>query len=195
MENKTTVGAAAPSLARTSIGKRKRFEVFHRDGFTCQYCGKRPPEVVLEVDHIHPVAKGGDNDEMNLVTACEACNAGKTDRLLTERIIRPDADEKYLEAQQEIAEARRFLAVKAERDALAVQLIRALENVWYTFFDAGFPKDHVIKQMIETYPYDEVYEAIKIAGNRHRWKPIGHQPEILGYIWGILRRREREQQQ
>ena len=33
-----------------AIGKTLRFEVFARDQFTCQYCGQRPPDVVLEYD-------------------------------------------------------------------------------------------------------------------------------------------------
>ena len=40
---------------RKSIGKKKRFEVFARDEFTCRYCGKQPPEVQLVIDHIKPV--------------------------------------------------------------------------------------------------------------------------------------------
>jgi len=64
-------------MARKPIGKKLRFEIFKRDGFACQYCGSTPPEVVLHVDHIHPVAKGGDNDCSNLITACSSCNHGK----------------------------------------------------------------------------------------------------------------------
>lgn len=60
-----------------SISKKTRFEVFKRDKFTCQYCGQAAPDVVLEVDHIVSVAEGGDNDIMNLVTACFDCNRGK----------------------------------------------------------------------------------------------------------------------
>jgi hypothetical protein len=62
---------------RKQIGKKLRFEVFKRDGFKCQYCGCSAPDVVLHVDHIHPVAEGGDNDIMNLVTSCQPCNSGK----------------------------------------------------------------------------------------------------------------------
>lgn len=47
---------------RKSISKKLRFEVFKRDSFTCQYCGKMAPDVVLEVDHINPVASGGENN-------------------------------------------------------------------------------------------------------------------------------------
>lgn len=62
---------------RTPIPKRLRFEVLRRDSFTCRYCGRQPPEVVLHLDHIVPVANGGTNDLENLVTACLPCNIGK----------------------------------------------------------------------------------------------------------------------
>lgn len=65
------------SAKRTSLGKRARFSVFERDGFTCQYCGRMPPEVVLHVDHIIPVFEGGTNDPENLTTSCDSCNLGK----------------------------------------------------------------------------------------------------------------------
>lgn len=65
---------------RRAIGKKDRFEVFKRDSFTCQYCGKAAPDVVLNVDHLKPVSKGGDNELVNLVTACQECNNGKSNR-------------------------------------------------------------------------------------------------------------------
>lgn len=71
---------------RKSLSKSVRFEIFKRDSFTCQYCGGQAPAVILHVDHIEPVAKGGTNDLMNLITACEPCNAGKSDRRLGEHV-------------------------------------------------------------------------------------------------------------
>ena len=70
---------------RKNLSKSVRFEVFKRDSFKCQYCGKSAPDVVLEVDHIIPVAKGGDNDLSNLITACFDCNRGKRDKKLTDK--------------------------------------------------------------------------------------------------------------
>lgn len=70
---------------RTAILKGIRFEVFKRDSFKCQYCGAVAPEVVLQIDHIQPVSKGGTNDSTNLITACIACNAGKRDKTLDDR--------------------------------------------------------------------------------------------------------------
>jgi 5-methylcytosine-specific restriction endonuclease McrA len=62
---------------RKAIPKKLRFEVFKRDSFTCQYCGKSAPDIILEVDHIHPVSRGGEEDITNLITSCFDCNRGK----------------------------------------------------------------------------------------------------------------------
>ena len=59
-----------------------RFEVFKRDRFTCQYCGKKSPDVTLQIDHITPVSKGGSDEIVNLITSCPECNLGKTNVLL-----------------------------------------------------------------------------------------------------------------
>ena len=69
---------------RKNIPNKLRFEVFKRDSFTCQYCGQSAPNVVLEVDHLLPVSKGGDNDILNLITSCWTCNNGKSNILLTD---------------------------------------------------------------------------------------------------------------
>jgi hypothetical protein len=60
-----------------------RFAVLRRDGFTCTYCGRCPPEVRLHVDHIVPWSKGGSNRLENLRAACDACNLGKGTRSAT----------------------------------------------------------------------------------------------------------------
>jgi hypothetical protein len=60
-----------------AITKRTRFEILRRDNHTCQYCGEKAPDVVLHIDHVVPVALGGDDKPGNLVAACKNCNAGK----------------------------------------------------------------------------------------------------------------------
>jgi hypothetical protein len=72
------------SKKREPIGAKLRFEVFKRDSFTCQYCGRRAPDVILHADHIRPVAEGGTTDILNLVTSCQPCNSGKGARPLSD---------------------------------------------------------------------------------------------------------------
>jgi len=93
---------------RKPISKSLRFEVFKRDSFTCQYCGRKAPDVVLEVDHIKPVAEGGENDILNLITSCYECNRGKGKKLLTENQTL-EKERNQLEALQERKEQLRML--------------------------------------------------------------------------------------
>ena len=95
----------AQQAKRKPIGDKLRFEVFKRDQFKCQYCGKAAPDVVLHVDHINPVSKGGKNDILNLITSCVNCNSGKSDRLLTDNTVL----EKQRKMLEELDERRKQL--------------------------------------------------------------------------------------
>jgi len=46
-------------------------------------CGASAETTELQVDHVDPVSAGGTDDEDNLVTACIACNLGKSDTLIS----------------------------------------------------------------------------------------------------------------
>ena len=74
-------------MVRKPISKKIRFEVFKRDLFTCQYCGKKAPDVILNIDHINPVKEGGENDIFNLLTSCFDCNSGKSARKLDDNSV------------------------------------------------------------------------------------------------------------
>jgi 5-methylcytosine-specific restriction endonuclease McrA len=60
--------------------KLTRREVFIRDGFTCQYCG-RTGTSDLTIDHVVPKSRGGGHSWDNLVSACKSCNHRKGGRL------------------------------------------------------------------------------------------------------------------
>ena len=63
---------------RDYLSPRQRFEILKRDGFRCVYCGATHADSILHVDHVKPITEGGGNDPTNLVTACQACNGGKS---------------------------------------------------------------------------------------------------------------------
>lgn len=89
-------------MERKPIPKKLRFEVLKRDKFTCQYCGRMAPDVILEIDHIKPVAEGGETDILNLITSCRDCNRGKGKTPLSEN----QALKKQQVALAELAEKR-----------------------------------------------------------------------------------------
>ena len=54
-----------------------RFNLFLRDGFQCQYCGRQGSAGTLSFDHVVPRALGGETEWGNVVAACIACNSRK----------------------------------------------------------------------------------------------------------------------
>ena len=155
------VKAEATMTERKSLSKKVRFEIFKRDGFTCQYCGKQPPDSTLVIDHINPIANGGDNDMLNLITSCEDCNQGKGARLLERITFSPDADIEWLETQQEIAEMRRYQIAKAERDRLQDEIIESLQNLWWELVnDDDAPSKTVFIRWFGFAAPDEIEKAI-----------------------------------
>jgi 5-methylcytosine-specific restriction endonuclease McrA len=54
------------------IVKLTRKEIFRRDNYTCQYCGRQLSN--LTIDHVIPRHLGGETNWDNLVTACPRCN-------------------------------------------------------------------------------------------------------------------------
>ena len=151
--------------ARKALTKKTRFEVFKRDKFTCQYCGSKAPEVILEVDHIKPVAKGGSNDIMNLITACKSCNCGKRDKELSD-----DSEvmvqKKRLDEMQErrnqlemMMKWREELAFEIETEIDSVDSLLMARTKW-SMSDYG---RNNMRKLINRFGYIEVYDACEIA--------------------------------
>ena len=63
-----------------------RFNVFLRDGFTCQYCGS---DQDLTFEHVVPRRVGGQTTWENVVAACSPCNLKKGGRLCKEASMFP----------------------------------------------------------------------------------------------------------
>lgn len=171
---------------RQSISKKTRFEIFKRDLFTCQYCGNQPPETTLVIDHIHPVKEGGGNDEMNLITSCLECNQGKGARVLENMINRPDADLKWLEMQQEIAELKRYQSAKQEREKLYISIIEGFWETWIGYFgiDEDMPSDVLFRGLLNWASPSQIDRAIIIT-SEHR-KYLFHFNNKFKYLCGVL---------
>lgn len=59
---------------RTQVNLTKR-EVLRRDDYTCQYCGRKAPN--MTIDHVIPRRLGGSHTWENVVAACAPCNRRK----------------------------------------------------------------------------------------------------------------------
>ena len=60
--------------------KFSRVNIYARDHYRCQYCGKKAGMPELTYDHVVPRSQGGRTDWTNIVTACYDCNRKKGGR-------------------------------------------------------------------------------------------------------------------
>ena len=150
------------------VSKKSRFEVFKRDAFRCVYCGRTPPSVCLELDHIDPKVNGGSDDINNLVSACFDCNRGKGATPLGQA---PASLAENLEVLKEkelqVREYNKFLSAIEKRLQRNAQRINEI-------YQSRFPKwtlaGHFINGSLRTFlkklPLQEVEEAMHIACGR-----------------------------
>lgn len=156
---------------RKSLSKKTRFEVFKRDSFKCQYCGATAPEAVLVVDHIDPVSKDGADEMINYITACQPCNAGKSDRKLDDKT----AVQKQRAQLEELAIRREQLEMMLDwRNGLKSLDETSLEAVcseWesltkgqYYLNENGQQK---ARQLLSKFTLSQILDAMKVSANQY----------------------------
>lgn len=156
-------------MARKALSKKFRFEVFKRDGFTCQYCGKEAPGVVLHVDHIRPVADGGDNTILNLITSCVDCNLGKGARKLDDNSMAV----KQMKVAKELNERREQLEMLAEwktgLDDLEQKKAEVVGERFKNLTGMGVTPSGLatVKKHIKQFGFESILDAVEIAVNQY----------------------------
>ena len=69
--------------------KFSRVNIYARDNYKCQYCGKKASISELTYDHVKPRSQGGLTEWTNIVTSCIYCNLKKGDKLPEESEMYP----------------------------------------------------------------------------------------------------------
>ena len=84
LESKLTASAFSKEQ-RTLMTPKLREFIKNRDNYTCCQCGNSTyaePNLLLEIDHIIPVSKGGLTEKSNLQTLCWKCNRSKSNKIV-----------------------------------------------------------------------------------------------------------------
>lgn len=153
-----------------AVTKRTRYEVLKRDNHTCRYCGATAPEATLTVDHVTPIALGGNDNPDNLVAACRDCNYGKASTSPEAGVVDDvkQADLKWAAAMKRAAEIR-----AAERE-LEGAYVNAFEAIWGPRSCPNAFGDSLLQMRNAGLPVEEMEDAALIAiTNRNvqdRWR-------------------------
>lgn len=157
-------------MTRKAIPKSVRFDVFKRDSFKCQYCGKAAPDVVLVVDHIHPVAKGGKNDIVNLITACQPCNAGKSDKALSENASLVKTRNQLEELQERREQLEMMMVWMEGLRELKESAAECIIEYWQGYvvgLKVHQTARNEIKKLARKFDIKEIYNAMDIAAENY----------------------------
>lgn len=155
---------------RKVIPKKTRFEVFKRDKFKCQYCGKTPPDVILHVDHINPVSKGGTNNILNLITACFECNMGKKATLLSDDSVITKQKNQLDLLQDKREQIKMMMEWHNGLANIDQEKLKMISDYWearapgYAFSEAGLS---TLKKLIGKYTVSEILIAIDTATSKY----------------------------
>jgi hypothetical protein len=175
---------------RVPLSKKVRFDVFKRDGFRCSYCGATPSEtVLLEVDHVHPVAEGGTNDMDNLVTACFDCNRGKRAELLS--VIPQSIEDKAAQTAEREAQIRAFYEIlEAKKQRKEDELWSVAEIFMEKFHDDSIHKTRLasIRSFLDRLNVYEVQEAMEMASDKMPWSRERAFRYFCGICWNKIKR-------
>lgn len=180
-----------------TVSKRTRFEVLRRDGFQCYYCHLQGPAdgSGLTIDHVVPVALGGDDSASNLVAACRDCNAGKTST-------RPDSDliEGVSESHADFRRGlRAALAASSEELRRQEETFGRFLELWDEHcptFRASYcypPQDAkvtVAKWLDMGVTFDILNHALEIAFARSEVAYSAKFRYAAGVVWNIIKQAE-----
>jgi diadenosine tetraphosphate (Ap4A) HIT family hydrolase len=80
IKNRGDSAWAHRNFDRNYISGTIRYDVLKRANFRCELCGISADKKALEVDHIVPVSKKGEDSINNYQALCYSCNASKNNR-------------------------------------------------------------------------------------------------------------------
>lgn len=161
---------AMPAVQSSAVSKATRFEVFKRDKFTCQYCGAKAPDVMLECDHIHPRAKGGGRELTNLVTACRACNNGKRDKTLSDDSVVTKQHAQLAQLQERREQLEMMMEWQRGLVDLTAETVDSIERLFSDFVPGWHMNEASVNDVragLARYPLDEVVTMLREAAQKH----------------------------
>lgn len=163
-----------------AIGAKRRFEILKRDRYTCHYCGRTPPDVLLEIDHVLAKANGGTDEDENLITSCQDCNRGKGAEALESSLAAQVGQKSAHAVRERLEQAKAYAAVLAEVESAYDDMIAMVHERWWAALGSGqtnekgemlcnayFPEDASVRALLRRgLPLETMLEMVDVTAAR-----------------------------
>jgi len=175
-----------------SVSKKLRFEIFERDDFTCQYCGRNPLDhnVVLEIDHAISKKDDGEDDEENLVTSCFDCNRGKSKKsvILKKKI---DVKQELKNSKEQLEQVKKMSEVARIKKQIESSRLTWIDDLIGNYGEnlRSMVKKAVKKEISYGVPVSLLQECIEITENQFSDKKF-YIVDFVKYFYGVLRNKK-----
>lgn len=113
---------------RKNRSPNERGVLFRRDDYTCRYCGNGDdPENPLELDHVYPISRGGEDVPENIVVSCLRCNRRKHTNIMW------PMPRGFFSADRPIPSSHTLFWVLLSLGLIAFLQAGTIQRLWYNF--------------------------------------------------------------
>jgi hypothetical protein len=164
---------AAPiqrTLEQRELTEEEKEQVFQRDGYTCQCCGKQKGpgrRVRFEVDHIVPFRFGGETSLNNSQTLCSLCHKDKSINSINFRILTSPLDTPRVTLELKALSSAEYVDEELKR---IINLFYYCKAVAHIHFDTR-PNSK----------YRHKWEIVLFEGNNPTWL-MPHKQLLIDFI-------------
>jgi hypothetical protein len=159
--------------------------------------------VALQVDHIQPISKDGNDDILNYITSCSECNAGKGNRELSDETVLAKRKTQLDELQERREQLEMLFEWQRGLEDLEGQALYKVVEFWndltvpFSLTDNGIS---ILRKTLKKYGVKEILESMRICIDQYVENNQNGDPthesilKAFGYIERVCANRRRFEQ-
>ena len=127
------------------------------------------PDIILDVDHLHPVAEGGDDDILNLITSCRDCNRGKGKTPLSQNDSLKKSQRQLLDLADKTEQSQMMIEWKKSMLEIQQQEIESINDLIasITGWELSEHGKGIIRKNLRQFGFMLVWEATELSVEKY----------------------------
>lgn len=127
--------------------------------------------MILEIDHIKPISKGGQGEILNLITSCRDCNRGKSNRELNDDTVVKKQQEQLKELQERKEQIEMLFEWKNSLLGIQDETVEKISDYWKNLLEGNFYLNDngkaTIKKLADKYPLTDILDSMEKSVNQY----------------------------